>query len=111
MRREMAGWYNAGRAMSWQSRAVIAAGVLAVVLVAAVPVAFIAGVFMMLLGHVVGGLALFGGSVLGAVAGIAVAVLGGVQRLRTLIRQQLRQYPASQTQPVVRLDQGEYRIS
>ena len=39
---------------------------LALLLVAAVPVALPAGVVMMLLGHVVGGLALSGGSILAA---------------------------------------------
>jgi hypothetical protein len=108
----MADWY-AGRMISWQSRAVIALGILAVILIAAVPVAFLTGVFMMLLGHVVGGLALFGGSVIAAVAAIAVAVMGGARRLRTLIREQLRQAPPGgrPTRPVVRLDHGEYRIN
>jgi len=59
----MAGWY-AARRPNMSAKAVIALMVLAFALVAAVPVALVVGVFMMLLGHVMGGLALFGGSIL-----------------------------------------------
>ena len=48
------------------AKAVVAVTLLALVLVAIVPVALLAGMVMMLLGHVVGGLALFGGSILAA---------------------------------------------
>jgi len=63
----------------------IAVTVLALLLVAAVPVALLAAVVMMVLGHVVGGLALFGGSVL--VAGVAVTLAGmsGMRHLRKLL--------------------------
>jgi uncharacterized membrane protein YdjX (TVP38/TMEM64 family) len=64
---------------------VIALTVLALLLVASVPVALLAAVVMMMLGHVVGGLALFGGSVLAAAMAIAVASLTGVQHLRKLL--------------------------
>ena len=59
----MTGWY-AERMPDRSAKAVIAVTLLALLLVAAVPVALLAGVVMMILGHVVGGLALFGGSVL-----------------------------------------------
>jgi hypothetical protein len=40
---------------------------------------------MMLLGHVVGGLILFGGSILAAVAAVTLAGLSGVRHLRRLV--------------------------
>ena len=43
------------------AKAVIAITLLALVLVAAVPAAFLVGIFLMIFGHVVAGLALFGG--------------------------------------------------
>ena len=52
--------WDTNRMMDWSTRAVIAAVVLAVLLVAAVPVAFVAGVILMLFGHIIVGLALFG---------------------------------------------------
>jgi hypothetical protein len=88
------------RRMGWSARAVIALGVLAVLLVAAVPAALFIGVIMMLLGHVVGGLALFGASILAAVAAVAVAALGGVGYLRKIIGQRGEQF--------LRLRQGQY---
>src|SRR5262245_61486996 len=100
-RSEMAVWYTA-RAMSWPTRMVIAAGLLAVLLVAAVPVALFAGVILMLLGHVVGGLALFGASILAAGVAVVAAALGGVRHLRKLIRQQGPR--------VVQLRQGDYHF-
>ncbi len=92
-------WYTA-RTMGWPVKAVIAAGLLAVLLVAAVPVALVIGVVMMLLGHVVGGLALFGASVLAAAAAVVIAGLSGVRHLRKLAGQ--RGYR------VVQLRQGDY---
>lgn len=85
----MPGW-DAARNMSWSGRVAIAAGVFAVTVVAAVPVVFVISVFMMLLGHVVGGLALLGASVLAAVAAIAIAALTGGRHLREIVRQQAR---------------------
>jgi hypothetical protein len=79
----MTGWY-AERTPGRSAKGVIAVALLALVLVAAVPVALLAGVVMMLLGHVVGGLALFGGSILAAVA-IAVAGMSGMRHLRKLV--------------------------
>jgi hypothetical protein len=100
---------------------VIAVTVLAVLLVAAVPVALLAGLIMMLLGHVVGGLALFGGSILAAGIGVAVAGMSGMRHLRKLVARSFRVVPldGSQytdgTEPqrrdytgVVQLDRSEY---
>jgi hypothetical protein len=80
----MTGWY-AERVPGRSGKAVIAMTLLALLLVAAVPVALLAAVIVMMLGHVVGGLALFGGSVL--VAGIAVSLAGmsGMRHLRKLL--------------------------
>jgi uncharacterized membrane protein len=80
----MTGWY-AERAPHRSAKAVIAVMLLALVLAAAVPTALLAGVVMMLLGHVVGGLALFGGSILAAAIAIEVAGMSGVRHLRKLV--------------------------
>src|SRR5207248_2939074 len=80
----MTGWYaerNPGRS----ARAVIAVTLLAVLLVAAVPVALLAAVVMMVLGHLVGGLALFGGSVLAATVAVALAGASGTRHVRKLL--------------------------
>jgi uncharacterized membrane protein YdjX (TVP38/TMEM64 family) len=82
----MAGWY-AGRALNRSAKAVIAMVLLAVVLVATVPLALLAGVVIMLTGHVVGGLALLGGSILAAGAAVVLAGLVGVRHLRALVSQ------------------------
>ena len=66
-------------------KAVIAVTLLAVLLVAAVPVALLAAVIVVLLGHVVGGLALFGGSVLAAGIAVALAGMSGMRHLRKLL--------------------------
>ncbi len=94
-------WYTA-RTMGWPAKAVIAAVLLAGLLVAAVPVALLAGVVMMLLGHIVGGLALFGASILAAAVAVVIAGLSGVRQLRKLAGQ--RGYP------VVQLGRGEYHF-
>jgi len=98
----MSVWYQAQgtRKMSWRAKAVIALGLLAVLLVAAVPVALFAGLILMLLGHVVGGLALFGASILAAAAAVTIAMLTGVSHLRKLISQQ--------SDRVLRLRRGDY---
>jgi hypothetical protein len=80
----MTGWY-AERRPDRSAKAVIAVTLLALLLVAAVPVALLAGVVMMLLGHVVGGLALFGGSILAAVMAVTVAGMSGMRHLRKLV--------------------------
>ena len=95
----MTGWY-AERTPDRSARAVIAVTVLALLLVAAVPVALLAGVVIMMLGHVVGGLALFGGSILAAGIAVAVAGMSGMRHLRKLV--------SGRTFRVVRLDGSQY---
>ena len=80
----MTGWYTE-RTPDRSALAVIAVTLLALLLVAAVPVALVAGMIMMLLGHVVGGLALSGGSVLAAAAAVALAGMSGMRHLRKLV--------------------------
>jgi uncharacterized membrane protein YdjX (TVP38/TMEM64 family) len=80
----MAAWY-ATRRTNLSATAVIAMALLALALAAAVPVAMVAGVIMMLFGHVIGGLALFGGSILVATAAIVLAGVSGVRHLRRLV--------------------------
>jgi uncharacterized membrane protein YdjX (TVP38/TMEM64 family) len=95
----MTGWY-VERAPDRPAKAVIAVTLLALLLVAAVPVALLAGVFMMLLGHVVGGLALFGGSILAAAIAVAVAGVSGIRHLRKLV--------SGRSFRVVQLDVSQY---
>jgi uncharacterized membrane protein YdjX (TVP38/TMEM64 family) len=91
----MAGWY-AVRKLDGSTKAVIAMVVLALALVMAVPVALFVGVILMLLGHVLGGLVLFGGSVLAAIAAIGLASLSGTRHLRKRLAQRsLRIMPLS----------------
>lgn len=100
----MAGQYE-GPMLNRSAKTLIALMVLAVVLVAAVPVAFFIGVILMLLGHVVVGLALFGGSVLaaGAVIGLASAVgVRQFRQLRTLVQER------GSNAHVLRLDRDDY---
>ena len=80
----MTGWY-AERTPGWSARVMIAVTLLALVLVAALPVALLAAVIMMMLGHVVGGLALFGGSILAAGIAVAVAGMSGMRQMRKLL--------------------------
>jgi uncharacterized membrane protein YdjX (TVP38/TMEM64 family) len=80
----MAGWSGARR-LNLPGKAVIAVAVIAVALVAAVPVALLAGIIMMLLGHVIGGLALFGGWVLAAAGAVLLAGLSGAHQLRKMV--------------------------
>jgi len=94
-------WYSA-RNTGWSTKAVLAMGLLAVLLVAAVPAAFFVGVILMLLGHVIGGLALFGASIMAAGAAVVIAGLSGVRHLRKLVSQQRHL--------VVQLRQGDYRF-
>jgi hypothetical protein len=95
----MTGWH-AEQTPDRSGRAVIAVMLLALLLVAAVPVALLAGLVMMLLGHVIGGLALFGGSILAAVIAIAVAGMSGMRHLRKLV--------SERGFGVVRLDSSQY---
>ncbi len=98
----MAVWY-AARRMSWSTRLTIVAALLAALLVATVPVALCVGVVLMLLGHVVGGLALFGASILAAAAAVVTASLGGARQLRKLV--------SRASYPVVQLGRGEYHYN
>ena len=80
----MTGWY-AERTPDTSAKAVVTLTLLALLLVAAVPVALLAAVIIMLLGHVVGGLALFGGSILAAGIAVALAGMSGMRHLRKLL--------------------------
>ena len=95
----MTGWY-AERTPDRSAKAVIALTLLALLLVAAVPVALLAGVVMMMLGHVVGGLALFGGSILAAAIAVTVAGMSGMRHLRKLL--------SARSFRVVQLDGSQY---
>ena len=95
----MNGWY-AERRPDRSAKAVIAVTLLALLLVAAVPVALLAGVVIMALGHVVGGLALFGGSILAAGVAVAVAGMSGMRHLRKLL--------SGGSLRVMRLDASQY---
>ena len=116
----MTGWY-AERTPGRPARTIIAVTALALLLVAAVPVALLAGVVMMMLGHVIGGLALFGGSVLAAAVAVVLAGMSGTRHLRKLVsgrsfqvmQQAGGQYTVaggegSDYADVVRLDPSEY---
>jgi uncharacterized membrane protein YdjX (TVP38/TMEM64 family) len=114
--------WHAERTPDMSAKAVIAMTLLALLLVAAIPVALLAAVIIMVLGHVVGGLALFGGSVLAAAVAVALASMTGMQHLRKLLSRtsfQLEQLGRSQyadvAEPnsndytdVVQLDRSEY---
>ncbi|HEV2377671.1 MAG TPA: hypothetical protein VGS19_36605 [Streptosporangiaceae bacterium] len=95
----MTGWY-VERAPGRSSKAVIGVTLLALVLVAATPLALLAGVVMMVLGHVVGGLAVFGGSVLASVVAVTLAGMSGMRHLRTLV--------SGRSLRVVQLDGSQY---
>jgi hypothetical protein len=92
-------WY-AERTPDRSAKAVIAVTLLALLLVAVVPVALLAGLVIMMLGHVVGGLALFGGSVLAAAIAIALAGISGMRHLRKLV--------SGRSFGVVQLDDSHY---
>jgi uncharacterized membrane protein YdjX (TVP38/TMEM64 family) len=95
----MTGWYTE-RTPDASAKAMIAVTLLALLLVAAVPVALLAGVVMMMLGHVVGGLALFGGSILAAAIAVTVAGMSGMRHLRKLL--------SARSFRVVQLDGSQY---
>jgi hypothetical protein len=73
------------RTPGMSAKVVIALTLLALLLLAAMPVALLAAVIMMILGHVVGGLALVGGSVLAAALAVVLAGMTGMQHLRKLL--------------------------
>ena len=95
----MTGWY-AERTPDTSAKAVVALTLFALLLVAAVPVALLAAVIIMLLGHVVGGLALFGGSILVAAIAVALAGMSGTRHLRKLL--------SGRSFRVVQLDGSQY---
>jgi uncharacterized membrane protein YdjX (TVP38/TMEM64 family) len=95
----MTGWY-AERMPGRSAKAVIAVVLLALLVVAAMPVALLAGVIMMLLGHVIGGLALFGGAILATVLAVAAARMSGMRYLRKLV--------TGRGFNLVRLDRSQY---
>jgi uncharacterized membrane protein YdjX (TVP38/TMEM64 family) len=91
---------RAKRTADRPARVMIAMTLLALLLVAAMPVALLAAVVIMLLGHVVGGLALFGGSVLAAAVALALAGMNGKRQLRKLL--------SGDTFRAMRHDGGQY---
>ena len=109
----MAGWY-ATRRPNMSSKLVIALALLAFALVAAVPVALIVGLVLMLLGHVIGGLALFGGSILAATAAVVLASVTGVRHLRGVVRGMITEHDTTEhdttehNSQVFQLDRDDY---
>jgi len=95
----MTGWQEQ-RTPDRPDRVMTAVMLLALVLVAAVPVALLVAVVMMMLGYVVGGLALFGGSVLAAAIAVALAGMSGMRHLRKLL--------SGDSIRIVRLDPSQY---
>ncbi len=92
--------WHAERTPARSGKAMIAVTLLALVLVAAVPVALLAALVMMMLGYVAGGLALFGGSVLAAAIAVALAGMTGIRHLRQLL--------SADNFRIVRLDGSQY---
>jgi uncharacterized membrane protein len=80
----MSGWHAQGTS-GRSAKVMIAVTLLVLLLLAAVPVALLAAVIMMILGHVVGGLALFGGSVLAAAMAVVLAGMTGRRQVRKLL--------------------------
>ena len=117
----MTSWY-VERTPDRSAKVVIAMTLLALLLVAAVPVALLAGVVMMILGHVLGGLALAGGSILAAAIAVALAGMSGIRHLRKLLSghsfrvvqldgsqyADVAEPPGSDYANVVQLDRSEY---
>jgi uncharacterized membrane protein YdjX (TVP38/TMEM64 family) len=106
----MTGWY-VERTPNRSAKAMTAVTLLALLLVAVVPVALLAALAMMILGHVVGGLALFGGSVLAAAVAVALAGVSGMRHLRKLVSGdsfRLVQLDGSQYTDVAEPEDGNY---
>ena len=97
----MTNWYTE-RMPGRSAKFVIAVTLLALLLVAAVPAALLAGVVIMALGHVVVGLAVFGGSVLAAVAAVTLAGMSGMRHVRKLV--------SGLSFPVVQPDGSQYTV-
>ena len=98
----MTNWYTE-RMTGRSAKAVIAVTLLALLLVAAVPLALLAGLVLMVLGHVVVGLAVFGGSVLAAGLAVALAGMSGMRHLRKLL--------SGGGFGVLRLDGSQYTVA
>ena len=117
----MTGWY-AERTPDRSGKTVIAVTLLALLLVAAVPVALLAGVVIIVLGHVAVGLALSGGSILAAAIAVALAGMSGMRHLRKLLSERgfrvvqldgsqytdVAESEGSDYTNVVQLDRSEY---
>ena len=68
-----------------------------------------AGVILMLLGHVIGGLALFGGSILAATAAVVLATVTGVRHLRGVVRGMITEHDTTEhNSQVFQLDRDDY---
>jgi len=77
--------------------------VLAVLLLVAVPFSVLVALFMVVFGHVVGGLALIGGTLLAAIAAVVLAGASGVRHLQKVV--------ARKSFRVVQLGQTDYRYA
>ena len=75
---------------------------------------FVTGVIMMLLGHVIGGLALFGGSILAATGAVVLASVTGVRHLRGVVRGMITEHDITEhdttehNSQVFQLDRDDY---
>jgi ABC-type transport system involved in multi-copper enzyme maturation permease subunit len=106
----MADWYET-RTLNRSTKALIAVAVLAVVLVAALPLAFIIALFLMLFGHVAAGLILIGASVLAAGSAVGLAAFSGVRKLRHLreiLTSSMNDMTRHHAEHVLILDSDEY---
>lgn len=117
----MTGWHQK-RPLDMPARAVIVTTLLALLLVAVVPVALLVAVIMMVLGHLVGGLAVFGSVLLAAAIAVALAGMSGKRHLRNLLsgggfrverpdagqHTNIAEPAGSDYTNVVRLDRSEY---
>jgi uncharacterized membrane protein len=109
----MTGWH-ADPTPDKSARAVISVMLLALLLVAAVPLALLTGVILILVGHAIVGLALAGGSILAAVLAVAIAGMSGMRHLRKLVTGRAFSFPGAppdsppQYPDAVRLDRSDY---
>jgi len=98
----MTGWQTE-QTLGRSAKTMIALTLLSLLLVAAVPVAMLAGVVLMLLGHFVVGLAVFGGSVLAAAVAVVLTGMSGMRRLRKLV--------SARSFQVVQDDGGKFTVA
>ena len=116
----MTGWQSE-KTLGRSAKTMIALTLLSLLLVTAVPVALLAGVVLMVLGHFVVGLAVFGGSVLAAAMAVVFTGMSGMRRLRKLVsgggfqavpddgsQFTMAEADVSDYPNVVRLDHSEY---